>query len=513
MLLTNINLGKKLTSFEEYNIMLLGLVNEITKIQNIPNFKTTVLQLWISYLSQTEAAFLTNDFDGPKLQANYREEDAQILYNKKPKIRKRKRPTTQKLQKQKLENDKQKRKAMRKSEKEISKQLSESMKSDSMNSSSILANLSIETIIAEHENEEIDIEFSKVAERIKKKQNHADEGKISLTKFSMKEKITVLNSRILFFIICCALNICKSDIQLADLIRFTREGHLSMHSMIKFLPEEYLELGIHLSHNTRVHSFNLIDDKIIRHHLSCFVSFIPDLAESLEMPDLMTLIRRYVIEMNLPKDIERFAENLIAINPPRMLSRLSYPNYEGRAMAFIVFILKLLFGLDGYREIQMSDAAENIQKHVPKNSLKIFNFTKWKQFIEYRKIILEKFYYPSIFHDDYTGVEGHQTFNVMYDSISPDTIGYINSETKSTRKKSTQSKRSMQNLIDLAIDSQKNNKENRLKSELKKYSFEPSLTPLRDYFEQIIDNENDTEIRRDIAEYKCKDDSCEIYLR
>lgn len=490
--------------------MLLGLVNEITIIQNIPNFKTTVLQLWMSYLRQTEAAFLSNEScGGPKLQANYRNEDAQILFNKKPK-EKRRNPKKPKKQTENEMDEMHKRKIMRKSEKAISLQLSESMKSDSMNSSSILANLSIDTIIAEQENEEIDIEFSKVAGKIKRKHNHTGEGKISLTKFSALEKVTVLNSKTLFFIICCALNICKSDIQLSDLIRFSREGHLSLHSMIKFLPEEYLDLGIHLSHNTRVHSYNLIDDKIIRHQLSCFVAFIPDLAESLEMPDLMMLIRRYVHEMNLPKDIERFAENLIAVNPPRMRSRLSYPNYEGRAMAFIVFILKLLFGVDGYREIQMSEAVQNIQKHV--TTMKIFNFMNWKEMIEYRKVVLEQFYYPSIFHDDYSGIDAHQTFTVMYNSINPDTLNYVNPDTKSTRKKTTQSKRNMQVLIDSAIDAHKNDG-NELKSNLKKYLFEPSLTPLADYFELILEHEEDIELNRDIANYRCTDDSLEVYLR
>jgi Zinc-finger of RNA-polymerase I-specific TFIIB, Rrn7 len=45
------------TSFEEYNFILYGLVNEILEIEDIPNFKLTVLQLWISYLKSMEVGF------------------------------------------------------------------------------------------------------------------------------------------------------------------------------------------------------------------------------------------------------------------------------------------------------------------------------------------------------------------------------------------------------------------------------------------------------------------------
>lgn len=267
--------------------------------------KETVLQLWITYLKKTEAAFLNNEAYAPKLQANFRDADAEILYNKKPPPKAKKKRARKTA---KPETEKQKRKAMRKSEKAISQQLSESLKSESQNSSSVFTNLSLDAIIAYQEDEEIDIEFSRTAKKLKEKHNVTDERKLYMRNLKPIEKMSYLNSRTLFFIITCALNICKSDIMLSDLIRFTREGHMSLHSVMKFLPEEYLELGVSISHNDKTHNYKMIDDNQIRLQLSLFVDFIPDLAESLEMPNLMTLIRRYISEFNLPEDIERYCE-------------------------------------------------------------------------------------------------------------------------------------------------------------------------------------------------------------
>jgi hypothetical protein len=49
------------TSYEEYNYILHGLTNEILELEDIPNFKVTVLQLWITYLKTFEAGFVDEE--------------------------------------------------------------------------------------------------------------------------------------------------------------------------------------------------------------------------------------------------------------------------------------------------------------------------------------------------------------------------------------------------------------------------------------------------------------------
>lgn len=63
----------RLTSFEEYNHILIGFVDEILNIEKIPNFKATCLQLWVSFLRKSEAAFFDKErTSAPKLFAVYR---------------------------------------------------------------------------------------------------------------------------------------------------------------------------------------------------------------------------------------------------------------------------------------------------------------------------------------------------------------------------------------------------------------------------------------------------------
>lgn len=71
------------------------------------------------------------------------------------------------------------------------------------------------------------------------------------------------------------------------------------------------------------------------------------------------------------------------------------PNYEGRAMAFILLVLKLLFGLDGISEFQFSTFATNLNDHSHDN--KMFNFADWIKFIEYRKVVLKSQHFPTCF--------------------------------------------------------------------------------------------------------------------
>lgn len=67
-------LARRLTSWEEYNHILIGFVDEILSFKTIPNFKVTCLQLWIAYLQATEAAFFEKDrIAQPKLFALYRQ--------------------------------------------------------------------------------------------------------------------------------------------------------------------------------------------------------------------------------------------------------------------------------------------------------------------------------------------------------------------------------------------------------------------------------------------------------
>lgn len=170
--------------------------------------------------------------------------DAEILYNIPAKEKK---PRTKKKLKFELHNEygldiiqkkKRRRRQMRKSEKLITKQLSESVRSESMNSS-LLANMSIESIISDRENAAMDLRFSKASRKLLKSEQRTIRKDLEVT-----SKPYLLSGRTLLFIIACALNICGSDLQFLDVVRLVREGRLSYYSCRKFLPDHIIEQGI-----------------------------------------------------------------------------------------------------------------------------------------------------------------------------------------------------------------------------------------------------------------------------
>lgn len=65
----------ELTTWEEFNYILLGLVNELIVIGANNDFKLTTLQIWTEYLRRTEVAFFSkNDYALPKLGLTYKKQ-------------------------------------------------------------------------------------------------------------------------------------------------------------------------------------------------------------------------------------------------------------------------------------------------------------------------------------------------------------------------------------------------------------------------------------------------------
>lgn len=61
------------TTWEIYNFVLIGLIDELIELGVSPNIKLTVLQLWAAYLSKLEVAFTSmNKKCLPKLSKRYR---------------------------------------------------------------------------------------------------------------------------------------------------------------------------------------------------------------------------------------------------------------------------------------------------------------------------------------------------------------------------------------------------------------------------------------------------------
>lgn len=448
--------------------------------------------------------------------------DAEILYNKpvrkrKPQIRKPKaREYTG------LETLKERRKKIRISEKIISSQLSESSRSESFNTS-MLANLSIDTIMSDHENLEIDIEFSKAGKKVKRIRSDDDEGMSKydkpclFNKLSKHERSNILTGSTLLHIIYCALNICESKIQLIDLIRFIKEGHLSFFKCKQLLPEELTENDVEPSF-TQHHKYFIVSNEYFRNQLAYFTKLIPDLPSSLKTPNLIELVSRYLTEMQLPEDMKDYTERLMIMFPIEMNFykwSANWPNYEGRAMAVIVFLLKLLFGLDGYREEEISDAAKEINKTIEDENLgkKLFVYKNWRRYIEYRQMVLGKFCHLTLYHHTDLVEKPYVGFNSMLNSLHPKTRKKETQSGSSRYPKNISRLQSKSNAQEILHQLIQNHDEGNDTSLMNVYTFPCSFTPLTDNFQHILSHDENMEINRSIVMVDYTKDSCEAFLK
>lgn len=200
----------------------------------------------------------------------------------------------------------------------------------------------------------------------------------------------VITMRSLLSLVYLGTNIANDQIQLSDLIRFAREYRIEFVS-----PTQINEFQITISPR------GMTSKKLDQYRLTT-----AKLAKLLEVtpvtPDMSKLCRRYLEEMCLPKELLYYIDWLLALHPefasmhsPK--SRL--PNYEGRAMALIIMFLKLIFGLDGSREIKISESANLINKCVRQASSDndvplLFVWSDWVEYIEMRQLIISQCYAP-----------------------------------------------------------------------------------------------------------------------
>lgn len=424
--------------------------------------------------------------------------DAEILYNKQPKERK-KYPRKKDESKIKEENEEGEI-SFRKRKRKIRKGLavldtSETTTFSSSTSISTLASMSIDDITSLREAQELKIEYSNLAKGITKKVVNLKEkygrdlkinedGDVQVTYkdlLRINRTALLLNEKTLIYILYSALNICESRIQLGDLMRMTREGHISFYNFLQHIPEAHRErLSL-----TKGHSFAFNKTATIRSHMGKFVEVIPDLKSSFKTPDMKLLVQRYLKELSLPDELYDYIDRLINFLPPVMKFKNFLPNYEARAIAYIIFTLKVLFGIDGYREIEISRSAKKFNKKLADNGIdsKIFVYEEWREFIAYRDVILSKYFYPYILSPQYQGNKPYEKFLEMLDVVSPEKLDKKYKATHNVLDQKRDDKfLNSKNLATKLLAMHQNDFD--IEQETNKFEF--SLTPLHDAFNAII---------------------------
>ncbi|KAL6446677.1 hypothetical protein ACFW04_001264 [Cataglyphis niger] len=408
------------TSWELYNFVLIGLTNELIELGLSADIKITVLQLWARYLGKLEIAFISkNKKLIPKLARRYKKRDAEIIYGK---VLSQKRVKKQRKNESNVTDsaistclsEEISLKELNRSKKLMitadydrfmqSQMSSEGETLSTFNQSVYSMQSSTHTQHTRQSFENIRIQFDPYAKdetkrikemakkiprhkRKKYKQNH-----VTTQYKTGPELITPMK---LWAILYLALRIHNQDIHLGDMLRYGREGHLSYYKLDRLIPPEVALTKNDVNFLSRAAD---ITHKGMRRIIGRMAKFLG--VTTIICPDFLPLINRYCSELNLPRGISLYAERLVALSPPKMKfdKKTCIPNYEGRAMAFIIVVLKTLLSLDGITEYEISNVADKINSVINEEGIsdtKLFNFREWQRYIECRKAVLANAHYPT----------------------------------------------------------------------------------------------------------------------
>ncbi|XP_057670748.1 TATA box-binding protein-associated factor RNA polymerase I subunit B [Diorhabda carinulata] len=403
---------KNVTSWECYNVIMLMVTEELVNLGVDRSIKNVVKCLWMRYLQKLEVLNLEVD-EKPKFPLVRMKKDLHIVYGIKKKRRRRSSSSSQQTG---LTESTTRRERTRKK-----KALAEAeYREHTIKSKTDGSSLQNETLTSLKDNSEKsseceEIVFNKYVVKELRKSLSEDHLEVhqkdldmnlkchrinKLLSYAHRSSVHNLSPKKIYGILYLALLINKDPMQLGDLLRYLREGHLSLNSYASLFPEDYSNKNLNIKDNPVTHLYN---SEIFRQTAGRLAKFL-NVQKYICVPDLVALSRRYCQEMNLPVEISVAVENIIAENPPKFKPHKNIiPNYEGRVMSIIIFVLKLLYGLDGISEISLSNyakAANRKWKH-----LKMFDIMEWLEFINYRKLILAERHFPSFIKENEGGMD------------------------------------------------------------------------------------------------------------
>ncbi|CAL1673635.1 unnamed protein product [Lasius platythorax] len=408
------------TSWELYNFVLIGLTNELIELGIPADIKITVLQLWARYLGKLEIAFIsTNKKLVPKLARRYKKRDAEIIYGKvlsQKRVKKRRKAdsnvtdsaiSTYLSEETSLKELNRNKKLMITADYDRFMQSQMSSEGDTLstfNQSVYSMQSSAHTQHTRQSSENERIQFNSSAkEETRRIKNMAKKIPVHKRRKYRQNHVTtqyktgpeLITPMKLWAILYLALRIHDQNIHLGDMLRYGREGHLSYYRLDRLIPPEVTLTKSDINFLSRAAD---ITHKGMRRIIGRMAKFLG--VTKIICPDFLPLINRYCSELNLPRGISLYTERLVALSPPKMKfdKRSCIPNYEGRAMAFIIVILKTLLNLDDITEYEISNVADKINSVINDEGIcdtKLFSFREWQKYIECRRAVLANAHYPT----------------------------------------------------------------------------------------------------------------------
>lgn len=308
---------------------------------------------------------------------------------------------------------------------------------------------------------------------------HQNDIEQTLKCHKIKDK-EVMGRTFVFAILWLALNQIGDSVQISDLIRYAKESHIKLNNISIFLPSN-IDCKQAVNHFRKSSNDNLTHAFLRTKALT--IARIIGIRNVIQ-PDLAMLCERYCKDLSLPFAIVDMIKRLLAFHPPEMkmteTSTLlrTVPNFEGRAMAYIIFVLKLIFGLDDKRENEIATSAQLINNKLIENDSKrkpLFVWTEWVEYIDMRNIILSQCHYPTAMQID----PNTSMHTRMY-------IEFLKRNNDDSTFHEQYRKVEMEN-IRLIFDQIVQLHEQHDKQTMKpSCQFQPTLTPFSSYLKQII---------------------------
>ncbi|KAJ3643480.1 hypothetical protein Zmor_026189 [Zophobas morio] len=402
----------KITSWECYNHILLGLTEELINLGAHRKFKSVVRILWLRYLEKMKV-FTLGQNQLPKLQAVSNAIDAEIVYGKLAKRkRKRRQSSSSEVDLTTLDSSSLKQERIRRKRALIKAQYEDlSQKSQGTPSlhNETLASLQSSEKSSKSKPLAYNIYASRELKRIQRTRYHWRKHivdfernlkchRVSYRRISHRYRQSpyILSLNKLYSILYLALLIVKDKIQLGDLLRFIKEGKLSFNCYSHFFPENFADKRLNFRNFKKNSVFANTPFRVITSEMSVFL----DVDYYVVCPDLVELSERYCKELNLPREICTCVKNLLTRADVRMSFRKrvnKVPNYEGRVLSIILFVVKLLFGLDDVTEIHLGTYAD-ILNRSDLIKPRMFNVVEWLKHIEYRDWVMTEEHFPTNFN-------------------------------------------------------------------------------------------------------------------
>ncbi|XP_030756682.1 TATA box-binding protein-associated factor RNA polymerase I subunit B, partial [Sitophilus oryzae] len=389
---------QKPSCWECYNVILKGLTSELIELGAKPELKVVMKCLWMKYLHKSEVFDIKSNRT-PKLSIIGSKKDIAILYNVKKRRRRRSTAssisTTLSITRQR---SKKKREFVQSQYEELT--LSQSLSQSTSLLGETLSSLKSDSEKSEHSakieyNKYSKAELKNIMSKAHLKKHKFDiSGDMTCHKFLTKDfkgKFTnnpsVLTVQTLYCLLYIGLLIIQDSTQLSDLFRFIREGHLSYGSFRHYFDEEAKDETLNLPLPQQIFFANLP----FRKKSAKLAQFL-DVAQYIKKPDLIKLCQQFCKEMNLPEEVTHCVEKIIKYSKPQMIFKNNspeIPNYEGRVMCCIIYVLKLIFGLDGVTEKRFSTYANLLNSQ--NLNIKMFVFGDWLEYLRYRKVVIKKY--------------------------------------------------------------------------------------------------------------------------